>query len=60
MKSFHGVFILLPHPELVALGDKAPIPILNPSSRGYSIKHLSPEMKMIVRRFLLRKYKSQP
>jgi hypothetical protein len=56
MKNLHGVFIVLPLPDLVALGDKAPNPILNPSLRGYSVKHLSPEMKMLVRRFLLREY----
>jgi hypothetical protein len=60
MKNLHGVFIVPPLPDLVALGDKAPNPILNLSSRGYSVKHLSPEMKMLVRRFHLREYKSQP
>ncbi len=53
MKNLHGVFVVLPLPDLVALGDKVPNPILNSSSRGNSVKHLSPEMKMLVRRFLL-------
>jgi hypothetical protein len=44
----------------VALGHEAPNPILNPTLRGNSVKNLSPELEMFVRRFLLREYKGQP
>jgi hypothetical protein len=50
----------MPLPELVALGHEVPNPILNPTLRGNSVKNLSPELEMFVRRFLLREYKGQP
>ncbi len=47
----------MPLPDLVALGHEVPNPILNQISRGNSVKNLSPELEMFVRRFFLREYK---
>jgi hypothetical protein len=50
----------MPLPDLVALGHEVPNPILNQISRGNSVKNLSPELEMFVRRFFLREYKGWP